>query len=266
MDFSYSDLVDARVGVIPKYNATEDSKKDSAKGYLNYANEEDNLGLIVSALVKPIDGVQVSASYAMNPGSVADGWCNDADDTSEPEHGWAMAANVNITDIIGIDDWSVGVEVTYVGIYNQTAESAREGLNDDIGAIIAATVYGGWQFIDAGVEYGIAINPDSSLTERKESENISFLTISANMDLEIGDMEIPVSVWFGSSGLEEFGDAIYVGASASYVYKGVGFGLGLEYAGPYAKTNNMQYGVNSGDKGVFAIIPSVSLASRQNKE
>ena len=30
VDFSYSDLVDARVGVIPKYNKTSDSKSDSA--------------------------------------------------------------------------------------------------------------------------------------------------------------------------------------------------------------------------------------------
>ena len=107
VDFSYSDLVDARVGVIPKYNATSDSKEDANKTKLNYAKEEDTIVLIVSALVKPIDGVQVSASYAVNPSSTADSWAV-GDDI---DHGWAMAANVNITDIIGIDEFmSMDVE------------------------------------------------------------------------------------------------------------------------------------------------------------
>ena len=54
VDFSYSDLVDARVGVIPKYDRTTDSKEayldDDSDVYLNSAAGEDNLGLIVSAL------------------------------------------------------------------------------------------------------------------------------------------------------------------------------------------------------------------------
>ena len=56
VDFSYSDLVDARVGVIPKYSKTSDSKEDSDETKLNYAKEEDTIGLIVSAL-KPIRGL-----------------------------------------------------------------------------------------------------------------------------------------------------------------------------------------------------------------
>ena len=111
---------------MPKINAHDD-------GTATVAGEQ-HFSATASVLVKPVDGVKVSAGYVYYPDNSAERYISlDHDSTSDADHAWAAAVDWDIAGTFDLD-FDIGVSASYVGAY-------REDLDDEVGTVIAATVY-----------------------------------------------------------------------------------------------------------------------------
>ena len=186
---------------------------------------------IVSALVKPLDGVKVSGGYALKGNSVAGGFLAAGDGA------WNVAADVDVAKLIDAD-FSLGVSAAYVGakVANGPATS------------FVAALYGGIDVVDAGLEYAF-VKADSSA----ELQNIITVVANVNVVENLG-----LTPYFGIKDLSKPGDTWFLGLDASYTVSSVTFGVGLAYdsnAITGAGTDELNY-----NKEGFTIVPSVKVA------
>ena len=173
----------------------------------------------VSAMVTPVDGVAVSAGYVMK---------GDNRNGTGKEGAVAAAANVNVGTLAGLN-FDLGVSASY---------SYGFGTEQNV---VAATVYGGVDALDAYVEYAY-------LTTTFESKN-NYLAVGANINA-VENMIL--DVFFGANDLPKFADTFFVGGDIGYAVSGVTFKLGVEYS---ASGDAFSY-----DEAGLSIVPQISLA------
>ena len=181
---AYSDFVQVQVGGAPALVPSSANNADAGtKG-----------DFIVSALVTPLNGLSVSAGWALvgnadTNGSVADGQFN-------------AAVDVNIAELCGLDfDLGVG----FADRYNYGGEGANG---------IAAQVYGGVDLVSGYVEY---------VRDNKINR------LHAGVDLNV--VENMILNLYGGAGdfAAENGDW-YVGGNVGYTVAGITFQVNLQYA------------------------------------
>ena len=203
LTLGYTDLVQVQVSgspatvavadggsIVPSMSAMDDYK---ATGF--GANTGD---IVISALVKPVEGVAVSADWAYN------GEDKSALKTAN-EGVVGGAADINVAALAGLD-FDLGVAVAdryeYESKYN----------------VLAATVYGGIDEVNGYVEYAL----------QTEGDNVNnFLVAQVNLGFVEG---LPIDVYFGANNLEKFADTFFVGGDVAYTVSGVTFKLGVEYS------------------------------------
>lgn len=187
---------------------------------------------LVSALVKPVDGVAVSAGYILNGKS---------DDNYK---GVKMGGNGLVAGAVDINigalvDLGFDLGVSASDKYALAADSNSESYN-----LFAATVYGGTDLFDLGVEYGL----QSVIPAQGDAESANFLAAKANFYvLE----DLILNAYFGAWDLEHFGDTYFVGGEVGYVVSGVTFKLGIEYS----EGASLAY-----DNAGLVIIPSIGVS------
>ena len=221
VDFAYGDIVEVLVAGAPKlvngYKA--DGKPNGDDGqFTQFVNAEADLA--VSALVKPLDGLAVSAGYVMN------GKDDDGVGTDGIVGG---ALNVNVGTLAGLD-FDLGVSASYkYGFANKQN-------------VVAATVYGGVDVVDVAVEYALKGAQDFT----------HYLYAGANLNV-VENMIL--DVYFGANNLTEFADTYFVGGDIGYTLKNVTFQLGIEYAGTGVGGGAYNY-----DYTGLSIVPQVKVS------
>ena len=222
----YTDLVQVQVAGGPDtadmfwYNGLSEADKLTTKAGSDF---------LVSALVKPINGLAVSAGYVMagenkNHGS-GDGMFN-------------AAVDVNIAELAGLD-FDLGVSV-----------GDRYELEGEAN-LIAATVYGGIDLVDVSVEYAL---------ETANDEAYHYFNVAANLNVIEG---LALNVYTGAIGLcetVEFGDAFYVGGNVGYTLANVGLNLNVQYAEAMVSGAMGDVSVGAVKAPGFSITPSVTIA------
>ena len=193
LDFAYGDLVQVRVAGAPELTAQNNGDKPGNGG--NAYHLVGGADLAVSALVKPLDGLKVSAGWVLNG----------KDDNGTGTDGVVGGAvDVNVAALAGLD-FDLGVSASYK--YGFATEQN----------VIAATVYGGVDVVSAWAEYAYTT-----------AEENSYLAVGADLNV-VENMLL--DVYFGANELDNFGDTFFVGGDIGYTLKNVTFALGLEYAG-----------------------------------
>ena len=246
----YGDLVQVQVGGTPVTVGLSDGgngpfQSDGTTGVTVPGETEDTtIGqkptgisaadgeFLVSAMTKPIDGLAISAGYILNGKS---------DDNFK---GFKMGGNglvagaldVNLGTLIGLG-FDLGVSAS--DKYALAADSASAANN-----LFAATVYGGTDLFDLGLEYGL----QSVIPAEGEVKNTSFIAAKANLYvLE----NLILNAYFGAWDLVNFGDSFFVGGEVGYVLSGITFKLGIEYSESYS----LAY-----DNAGLVIIPSIGVS------
>ena len=228
---TYGDLVTVTVAGAPALAAYKNGS----------ATEKGDL--MVSAIVKPYDGIAVSAGYVLN---------GKADDNFIAKMGGnglvTGAVDVNIGALANLD-FDLGVSVADKYAF-EAAYTYDPGLGSDIvGAgtyaanLLSATVYGGVDVVDFGVEYGW-----QSVVKADAKTNLHFLAAKVNLNVVEGML---LDVYFGSWNLEKFADYMFVGGDIGYTLAGVTYKLGIEYSG----AKSLAY-----DNAGFVVVPSISVA------
>ena len=202
--------------------------------------------LIVSALVKPLDGLAVSAGYVMNGESkLAAYFVKDAPN----EGAFNAAVDVNLGALIGLD-FDLGL----------TAGDKYEF--DTEMNLFAATVYGGIDLVDISAEYALITQADSD-------DPMHAFNVAANFNVLEG---LSLNVYTGAFGLcgdyTKYEDVFYVGGNVGYAFGNVGVNLNVQYAADapiFADGNSVTQAIG-GDIGAgavkaagFSITPSVTL-------
>ena len=136
------------------------------------------------------------------------------------------AVNVNVGQLANLDfDLGVSASDRY-GFGNKT--------ND-----LAVAVYGGTDAFDLGVEYALTST---------EAANTSALYIGANLNVV---ENLGLKIYTGTYDVVNWGEQLYVGASASYTINTVTVGLGIEYAADKS---------NAYDNSGLNIVPTVKVS------
>ena len=225
----YTDLVQVQVAGAPRMGgvadggdlanaATTETQKPTGWG----ANSGD---VVVSALIKPVEGIAVSADWAYNGENK--NFADPLTEKSKENKGVVGGAvDVNIGSLVGLD-FDLGVSVAeryeYEVKYNQ----------------LAATVYGGVDAVNGYVEYAL-------LSEEDTMEH--YLVAQVNLGVVEG---LPIDVYFGAENLAKFADTFFVGGDIAYEVSGVNFALNVEYA---------KSGAFNADYTGLSITPSVGVS------
>ena len=248
LDVAYGDLVAVQVGGGPKLatgdgakNATESPELPTQditdnKWGTNWIGDA-NYDFIVSAIVRPINGVAVSAAYSL----VGD--CKILDYAS-PNGYMNVEASVDLGAILGTD-WTLGIDVA------DKMAFAKD--NGPFVNMFLASVYGGIDVFQLAAEYGFA----SSSAEGSRAVNL--LYVGADINVLEG---LLLNAYFGSTDLELFKDNWYVGANVGYeVYDGITLALNVQYAtDAAAEFIGGDISEGSVKASGFSITPKISVA------
>ena len=238
LTLGYSDFVQLFIGGSPKTVDTDDTNNVGA-------NEGD---LMVSALIAPLDGLSVSATYALKSDGQDSGLYSDDHLNNFGDGIIGASADINITKLVGLDfDFGIGLSEKYV---------FGDGNN-----IFAAAIYGGFDPISFELQYGLVTYGEARSTvgtvapTNDDTEHF----IYAGVDITAVD-NLLLDVYFGAYNAAEFADSWFVGADVGYTVKSVTFKLGLEY-GAGASYNYDDNYYKTGDSGAgLWIVPSISVA------
>ncbi len=219
--FAYGDLVQVQVAGAPAMvkGYTSDGKTNGDDTQFGqFVNPEANF--TVSALVKPLDGLAVSAGYVYQAKD---------DDGVGTDGVVGGAVDVNVGTLAGLD-FDLGVSASYkYGFANKQN-------------VLAATVYGGVDVVDVAIEYAL-----------KGSENFDHY-LYAGVNLNVVENMI-LDVYIGANNLPKFADTFFVGGDIGYTVKNVTFQLGLEYAGTGVGGAAYNY-----DYTGLSIVPQIKVA------
>ena len=169
----------------------------------------------MSAKVTPLNGLAVSAGWVLNGkndnGTGTDGLI-------------AAGADVNLADMIGLG-FDLGVSASYKYGFGPKQN------------VVAATVYGGVDVVDAFVEYAYLSNDAQH-----------YLMAQVNLNL-VENMLL--DVFAGAQDLGDFARTYFVGGDIGYTLSGVTFQLGLEYAAGEAQNYDLTG---------LSIVPQIKVA------
>ena len=232
---SYGDLVTVTIAGAPELKPYKNQTGNSFDaGAAENATATTGKDLMVSAIVKPVDGVAVSVGYVMNGkaddnASITRG-TGDAKETEKFKMGGngllTGAVDVNVGALAGLD-FDLGVSASYkYGFGTKTN-------------VVAATVYGGVDVVDFAVEWAL-----------KGETNYLYAGVNLNV---VENMLLDVYV--GANDIAEFGDTFFVGGDVGYTIKDVTLALGIEYAGTGANGGAYNY-----DYTGLSIVPKVSVS------
>ena len=238
LTLGYSDLVKLYVGGSPNTVLADDTNDITA-------NEGD---LMVSALVSPLDGLSVSATYMLK-GDGQDSGLNSDDSLNNFGKGIIGAsADINITRLIGLDfDLGVGLSEKYV----------FEGDNN----VFAAAVYAGFDPVSIQLQYGLITYGDArtAVGEKVPTNDDKEHFIYAGVDVTAVE-NLLLDAYFGAYNAAEFADSWFIGADVGYTVKNVTFQLGLEYgAGTSYNYADNYYKTDDSGAGLW-IVPSIAVA------
>lgn len=217
LDVKYADLVEVQVGGGPGLvPGDEEGWMDAEKG-----------DFIVSALVKPINGLAVSAGYVLNgEDKLGDGSSKGAVNA---------AADINIGDMLGTD-FTVGLSVA-----DKYAFDAKTNL-------FLATVYGGIDVVDVAFEYGL------------KTPEVGDMTHMIYLGVDLNVLEGLLLNIYGGSTNAAVGEAYYVGANVGYTVSNVTFKANLQYTGTETDTGNFGDLSEGAIKATgFSITPSIGV-------
>ena len=217
----YGGLVEAQVAVDPGLNGNSDNTDN--KGNTNFDDAiVTKSDLLVSTLITPLSGLEVSVDYALRGDSDA-------------------AAAKNVKDLKGVVSGAVDVNLgTMLDLGFNLGISATDRYNITTeGNDLAVTVYGGVDVVDVAVEYAYTTTADA---------DAHFLYVGANLNV-VENMLL--DVYFGANNLAEFADTYYIGGDVGYTISGMTFKLGIEYS----EGDSKEYDLDG-----FNIVPSVSFS------
>lgn len=206
LDVAYGDLVAVQVGGGPKltaFTAKANGDKTESGSWGNTAAD-----FIVSAIVRPIDGVAVSAAYTLT------GDC-DLFGSYPSQNGYLnVEASVDLGKLLGTD-WTFGLDV---------ADKMAFGTDEaPFGNLFLASVYGGIDIVKLALEYGFY-----SLSMDGMSDSANYLYAGVDLNVLQG---LILNAYFGAFSLEQFKDTWFLGANVGYqVYDGVTFQVNVQYA------------------------------------
>lgn len=207
LDVAYGDLVAVQVGGGPKLSVTGESAGWFGTGEDASPVQAD---LIVSAIVRPLDGVAISAAYTMT---------GDCAIYGEYAGNGLMnvEASVDLGKLLGTD-WTFGLDVA--------DKMSFKGDTNPFANLFLVSVYGGIDMVKLALEYGL-LTVDQ---EGVDAENY----LSAGLDLNVLEGLI-LNAYFGAFDLAHFNDTWFIGANLGYqVYDGVTFQVNVQYAEPDA--------------------------------
>ena len=225
LTLGYSDFVKLFVGGSPKTVDTTDTNNTEA-------NEGD---FMVSALVAPLDGLAVSATYVLK-GDAQDSGLDAATMNNFADGLVGASADINLAKLIGLDfDLGVGLSEKY-----------------DIGGknnLFAAAIYAGFDPLAIEVQYGLK-SYDQSETEHFLYAGVDITAIEALL----------LDAYFGAYNMAEFEDSWFIGADVGYTVRNITFQLGIEYgAGTSYSYDDTYYKTSNAGAGLW-IVPSISVA------
>lgn len=181
--------------------------------------------IAVSALITPIDGIKVSADWALK-GENRTG--NHGMTSTSNEGVFGAAANADVAKLANLD-FTFGASVAYRLEYGNKYN------------VVAAEVYGGSDKITGYAEYAFKRLPGEIRHGLQLGVDFSGLVKNSALD-----------VYFGSRDVVNFRSNWFVGGDLGYTVTNVKFNLGLEY-------DSSSYSYNFSAKG-FHIVPSVSVS------
>ncbi len=236
LDVAYGDLVAVQVAGGPSLSSMIPGMDKPNGETADYTAGAD---LLVSAIVRPINGLAISAAYALGGDNSipfaagTDGYVNGA-------------VNVDLGAILGTD-WTLGISA---------ADKYAIGDNTNL---FLASVYGGIDVFQLAVEYGLINGFDKNLTATSSNEMVNMLYVGADINVLEG---LLLNAYFGSVDLVSFDTSWYLGANIGYeVYDGITLQVNLQYAADDAP------GVIGGDisegsvkAAGFSITPKMSIA------
>ena len=204
----------AAVAAAPKYQPAGPYFNGTAPEGDEGVGVEGKADLVATAKYSG-NGIGASVNYAMVGDSAQGG---------EGIFGGAVDVNVGELANLGFD---LGVSASdRYGFGNKT--------ND-----LAVAVYGGTDAFDLGVEYALTST---------EGANTSALYIGANLNVV---ENLGLKIYTGTYDVVNWGEQLYVGASASYSISTVTVGLGIEYAAGKS---------NAYDNSGLNIVPTVKVS------
>ena len=212
LDVAYSDLVAVQVGGGPKLTAFTGTAPDDLTESGSWGNSAADF--IVSAIVRPIDGVAVSAAYTMT-GDCAIKVAGPANNVIAVSGNGLMnvAASVDLGKLLGTD-WTFGIDIADKMAFKD------EGVSPFVNQFLAS-VYGGIDVFQLAVEYGLA-------TMEGADTVVNSIYVGADINVLEG---LILNAYFGTFNFEYFADNWYLGANVGYeVYDGVTLALNVQYA------------------------------------
>lgn len=232
LDVAYGDLVAVQVGGGPEL-----TNPSGESGSWFSADNAPKADLIASVIVRPIDGVAVSAAYTMTGDCAIYGSYN-------PGNGFMnVEASVDLGKLLGTD-WTFGLDVA--------DKMAFKGDTLPFGNLFLASVYGGIDMVQLALEYGL-------FTIDQEGDEASNY-LSAGLDLNVLEGLI-LNAYFGAFDLAHFNDTWFLGANVGYqVYDGVTFQVNVQYAEPDAASIiGGDYSQGSVKAAGFSITPKMVI-------
>ncbi len=231
-ELGYSNLVKVMIAGSP---ATEESVGDNMAWGVG-ANEGD---FMVSALVNPLDGLGISATYVLK------GDANDSgnDRGTEGFAGGIVSGTVNVdlARLLGLD-YSLGLAAS--------DKYEIEGNNN----IFSVALYGGIDFFHLTAQYGLK----SYSTEVNGVGDEHFLYVGAGFDIIKG---LVLNVYGGAYDLGHADDSWYLGGDIGYTISNVTFKLALEYgAGASFEFDDNYWNDDTQSGKGFWIVPSIAVA------
>ena len=206
LDFKFGDFVEVLVAGAPKLKTPADDSETVGQVGGDFT---------VSAKVTPLNGLAVSAGWVLNG----------KDDNGTGTDGLiAAGADVNLADMIGLG-FDLGVSASYKYGFGPKQN------------VVAATVYGGVDVVDAFVEYAYLSNDAQH-----------YLMAQVNLNL-VENMLL--DVFAGAQDLGDFARTYFVGGDIGYTLSGVTFQLGLEYAAGEAQNYDLTG---------LSIVPQIKVA------
>ena len=207
LDVAYGDLVAVQIAGGPELKAFgpgwDNDEANSVMG--NSDGTFDGADLLVSAIVRPIDGLAVSAAYTLGGDDCNILGANNGNGIMN------VAASVDLGKMLGTD-WTFGIDV---------ADKMAFGKDDaKFVNLFLASVYGGIDMVQLAAEYGVAT--------QEGADTVQLLYVGADFNVV---ENLLLNAYFGSVNLADFGNSWYIGANLGYtVYDGVTFQVNVQYA------------------------------------
>ena len=240
LDVAYGNLVAVQVGGGPKLEAGDGQTNiDDNKYNTNWIGKA-NYDFIVSAIVRPVNGVAVSAAYSMI------GDCKILGQYESPNGYMNVEASVDLGALLGTD-WTLGIDIADKMAFKD------EGVSPFVNQFLAS-VYGGVDAFQLAVEYGL-----TSISAADQTEIVNTLYVGADINVLEG---LLLNAYFGAADLELFNDSWYLGANLGYeVYDGITLAVNVQYA-TEAAADFIGGDIDEGSVAAagFSITPKISLA------